>query len=131
MCYRDSLEVLAAGLCRSCAAPPPPTPRLRTAAGLVAVADGNDLSPHHLDPLRPEDLEHPLARVVAHPQRPRLLGLRNLSSHPWSLTLPGGEAFTVAPGETGSLAQAATLSTLDGEVTIERPGEPSAEAPHR
>jgi DNA-binding helix-hairpin-helix protein with protein kinase domain len=132
VCAEENLlEVTAAGLCRSCAAPLPPPPRLRTAAGLVAVADGNDLYPHHFDPLLPEDLEHPLARVVAHPQRPRLLGLRNLSLHPWTLTLPGGEAFTVAPGETGSLAQATTLSTLDGEVTIERPVEASAGAAHR
>jgi hypothetical protein len=104
---------------------------LRTAAGLVAVAAGNDLHPHHLDPLLPEDLEHPLARVVAHPERPRLLGLRNLSLHPWTLTLQGGEEITVAPGETGNLGQAVTLSTQDGVITLERPGDVLAESPPR
>jgi DNA-binding helix-hairpin-helix protein with protein kinase domain len=125
------LDVRLGGLCRSCGIPLPPPMRLRAAAGLVAVAAGNELHPHHLDTLLPEDLEHPLARVVAHPRRPRLLGLRNLSPHSWTLTVLGGEAVTVAPGETGSLATVATLSTPDGEVLIERPGEPSAAAPPR
>jgi len=132
VCAEENLlEVRAAGLCRSCGAPLPPPPRLRTAAGLVAVAAGNDLHPHHLDPLLPEDLEHPLARVVAHPERPRLLGLRNLSLHPWTLTLQGGEEITVAPGETGNLGHAVTLSTQDGVITLERPGDVLAESPPR
>jgi hypothetical protein len=97
--------------------------RMRTAAGLVAVAAGNELHPHHFDLLLAEDLDHPLARMVAHPRRPHLLGLENLSPHPWTLTLQEGEAIAVAPGETASLAQAAILTTPNGEVTIERPGE--------
>ena len=104
---------------------------MRTAAGLVAVAAGNELHPHHFDVLLAEDLDHPLARMVAHPRRPHLLGLENLSPHPWTLTLQEGQAIAVAPGETGSLAQAATLTTPDGEVTIERPGEPSVAASPR
>jgi len=118
------LDVRLSGLCRSCGTPLPPPMRMRTAAGLVAVAAGNELHPHHFDVLLAEDLDHPLARMVAHPRRPHLLGLENLSPHPWTLTLPEGQAIAVAPGETGSLAQAATLTTPDGEVTIERPGEP-------
>jgi len=125
------LDVRLGGLCRSCGAPLPPPMRLRTAAGLVAVAAGNELHPHHLDALLVEDLGHPLARVVVHPRRPRLLGLENLSPHPWTLKLQGGEAIAVAPGETGSLAQATSLCTPDGEVTIERAGEPSVQALQR
>jgi hypothetical protein len=105
--------------------------RMRTAAGLVAVAAGNELHPHHFDVLLAEDLDHPVARMVAHPRRPQLLGLENLSPHPWTLTLQGGQAISVAPGETGSLAHAATLTTPDGEVTIERSDEPSVEASPR
>jgi DNA-binding helix-hairpin-helix protein with protein kinase domain len=113
------LEPRSAGLCWACAAPLPPPPRLRAAAALVSVAAGNELHPHHLDPLAPEELEAPLARVEAHPQRPRLLGLRNLSSEVWSLGLAGGEEIRVAPGETGSLARAETLRTGAGVITIE------------
>ena len=122
------LDVRLSGLCRSCGAPLPPPMRMRTAAGLVAVAAGNELHPHHFDLLLAEDLDHPLARMVAHPRRPHLLGLENLSPHPWTLTLQEGEAIAVAPGETASLAQAATLTTPNGEVTIERPGESPAQA---
>jgi len=113
------LEPRAAGLCWACAAPLPPPPRLRAAAGLVSVAAGNELHPHHLDPLAAEDLRQPLARVEAHPQRPSLLGLRNLSPHPWTLLRSGGEAMAVAPGETGSLARAESLRTGAGVITIE------------
>jgi len=116
------LEVPAQGLCRSCAAPLPPPLRLRTAAGLVGVAAGNELHLHHLDPLLAEDLEQPLARVVAHPQRPRVLGLRNLSPDPWRLIALEGETITVAPGETGNLAHAQQLLTPKGEIRVERPG---------
>jgi DNA-binding helix-hairpin-helix protein with protein kinase domain len=122
------LDVRRAGLCRSCAAALPSPMRLRTAAGLVAVAAGNELQPHHLDPLVAEDLEQPLARVVAHPQRPQVLGLRNLSPHPWTLTAVGGEAITVSPGETANISQAITVLTPEGEITIERPNERPEEA---
>ena len=110
---------LARGLCWACATPLPVPPRLRGAAGAVSVAAGNELHRHHLDPLAPEDLSQPLARVEAHPHRPALLGLRNLSPHPWTLQRAGGEGITVAPGETGSLTGAEALHTESGVITIE------------
>ena len=105
-------------LCWACAAPLADGAVLRGSAGSVRVAAGNELHPHHLDPLRVEDLDHPIGRVVAHPQRPRLLGLQNLSRQAWALTLQGGERIEVAPGETGSLAQAVQLDTPEGTITI-------------
>ena len=111
-------EPQAASLCWACAAPLPPPARLLGAAGVVSVAAGNEVHAHHFDPLAPEDLAQPLAQVVAHPQRPQLLGLRNLSCHPWTLHLAGGEAITVAPGETGSLAAALQISSPEGQLRV-------------
>jgi hypothetical protein len=88
-------------------------------AGVISVAAGNELHPHHLNPLAAEGLDHPLARVEAHPRRPDLLGLRNLSSHPWTLVLSSGETVTVSPGETGNLATAIQLSGAAGRVLIQ------------
>ena len=119
-CGQENFPSLrASGLCWACAAPLPVPPRLRGAAGAVSVAAGNELHRHHLDPLAPEDLAQPMARVEAHPSRPALLGLRNLSGHPWTLQRTGGEAITVAPGETGSLTGAEALHTGLGVITIE------------
>lgn len=41
----------------------------------------------------------PAALVEAHPSRPEITGLRNLSNAPWQATLPGGESHTVEPGQ--------------------------------
>jgi len=57
--------------------------------------------------------------VEAHPRRPGLLGLRNLSSHPWTLVLSGGDTVTVAPGETGNLATVTQLCGAAGRVLIQ------------
>ncbi|MCR6643761.1 MAG: serine/threonine-protein kinase [Terricaulis sp.] len=39
------------------------------------------------------------ALVEAHPARPEITGLRNLSDTPWQATLPGGESHTVEAGQ--------------------------------
>jgi len=39
------------------------------------------------------------AMVEAHPSRPELTGLRNLSDTPWQATLPGGQTQAVAAGQ--------------------------------
>ena len=70
-------------------------------------------------PLAAEELRQPLARVESHPQRPSLLGLRNLSPDGWLLQRLGGEVVPVAPGETVSLAGAERLHTGAGVLTIE------------
>jgi len=113
------VEPRASGLCWACAAPLPPPPRLLAPAGVVSVAAGNELHRHHLDPLAAEAIDQPLARVEAHPNRPALLGLRNLSTHPWTLTLAGGETITVAPGETAGLARSRELRSAAGQIRIE------------
>ena len=109
----------ATSLCWACASALKPPPRLVAPAGVISVAAGNELHRHHLDPLAAESLDHPLARVEAHPQRPGLMGLRNLSSHPWTLVLSGGDTVTVAPGETGNLASVTQLCGAAGRVLIQ------------
>jgi hypothetical protein len=113
------VEPRAPGLCWACASPLPPPPRLVAPAGVVSVAAGNELHRHHLDPLAAEAIDQPLARVEAHPSRPGLVGLRNLSPHPWTLTLAGGETITVAPGETAGLARSRELRSAAGQIRIE------------
>jgi eukaryotic-like serine/threonine-protein kinase len=41
----------------------------------------------------------PAARVEAHPTRPELIGLRNLTERTWQAVLPSGAVHAVAPGQ--------------------------------
>ena len=104
--------------CWRCRRPLPPAPQLELANGGVTVAEGNRIHPHHLDPLRAEDLRRPVAEVVAHPSRPGLFGLRHLGGAPWQVERADGRRFEVLPGETCSLGRAALLHTGAGPLRI-------------
>jgi hypothetical protein len=70
----------------------------------VAIADGNEIHPHHLDRLLPVALDQPLARITAHPSDASVLGLCNLSASPWEVELADGRRMVVEPGRSCSLA---------------------------
>jgi hypothetical protein len=82
----------------------------------VAATAGNELHPHHFDPTLNEDLRQPLARVVAHPSDPRIVGLQNLSTQCWQAELSNGERLVVEPQKTCNLAALRRLHTEAGAV---------------
>jgi hypothetical protein len=94
----------------------------------VLVAPDNELHPHHFDALAGEDLRRPLARVVAHPQDPRRLGLRNLEAAAWSAETHDGRCQPVQPGESCSLAALARIQSPAGPIAVQRPNRPSPAA---
>jgi len=61
--------------------------------------DTNDVSG-----LETTERDGAVAEVTAHPKKPELLGLRNLSSRPWKVTMPDGTVKDVAPSQNMRLA---------------------------
>ncbi|WP_216901572.1 protein kinase [Synechococcus sp. CCY 9618] len=114
--------------CWSCGTPLPEGVSLTLPRGTVAAAPDNELHPHHFDALAGEDLRHPIARVVAHPQDPRRLGLRNLSAEAWSAEAADGRPHRVAPGESCSLAAPIRIHTPAGPIAVQRPARPAPAA---
>ena len=106
------------GRCWACGGEVPPAPCLLTPGGPVVARPGNALHAHHFDPLAPEHLDQPIARVETHPQRPELLGVKNLSPHPWSADLRAGDSTTIPPGRSCNLATLAVLHTHLGVVRL-------------
>lgn len=84
--------------CWGCGRRIAPPPRLRLPEKTVMLDRGAELYPHHLEPDAAYDFSRPLARVVPHPVRPDVLGLRNDSGRPWKAVLDGGREEVVAPG---------------------------------
>ena len=96
-----------------------PWPALSTANGLVMACIDNELHLHHFDSLEAPRIDRPIARVVAHPSDPKLLGLRNLSEHSWRATASGGQQYAVDPSKTCNLAALLQLDTPWGAVRLD------------
>ena len=90
--------------CWNCGNPLPQGPWLRLPLGPVAIADGNEIHPHHLDRLLPVALDQPLARITAHPSDASVLGLCNLGDSSWEVELANGRRMAVEPGKSCSLS---------------------------
>lgn len=65
------------------------------------------------------DPDAALATVAQHPTDPLVLGLRNLSSRPWSATVVGQPPQPVPPGRSVTLAQGTAIDLGPCRVTIE------------
>jgi eukaryotic-like serine/threonine-protein kinase len=75
-----------------------------TVSGLCLVIDDNAaLFPHHLEPGRRLDFSAPIACVSRHPDRPELVGLKNLSDRLWRAILPDGQERIVDRARTIAL----------------------------
>jgi serine/threonine protein kinase len=107
--------------CWSCGTALPPPLRLQLPHGLVTAAAGNELQPHHFDPLVGEAIRAPLARLVAHPSDPNLLGLQNLSSSRWRGRTTTGQSIELDPGKTCNLAALQQLDSSAGAILVLRP----------
>jgi DNA-binding helix-hairpin-helix protein with protein kinase domain len=105
--------------CWHCAEPLGIGAALRMPNGQVMACTDNELHAHHFDSLEAPRLDEPIARVVAHPSDPRLLGLRNLSDQPWRATAAGGQQHAVDPGKTCNVAALLQLDTPWGAVRLE------------
>ena len=109
------------GHCWSCGAALPQALLLQLPQAQVVAAAGNELHLHHFDPLAAPSLEAPLARLVAHPSDPTLLGLQNLSAHPWQGVLSSGASLTLEPGRTCNLPPLQQLHSNTGVIQVLRP----------
>jgi serine/threonine protein kinase len=106
-------------LCWHCGQPRPEGPWLVPPCGRVQASAENELHPHHFDSFQALQLHQPLARVVAHPDDPSLIGLRNLSDAPWRARLIGGGERRLDPGQSIKLTVLTLLETPLGTVVVE------------
>jgi DNA-binding helix-hairpin-helix protein with protein kinase domain len=82
--------------CWSCGNEIAPPVRLRFGPRVLVLNAGARVTRHHL--LRDYDYDQVVGEVVAHPSRPGLWGLRNLTKDPWRATAPDGTEQEVVPG---------------------------------
>ena len=81
--------------CLACAAPLAWPLALALGPRIILLDEGRDVV------LAPRDrFDPPAARVEAHPSKPGLLGLRNLSGKDWRVTLPDASAYRVEDDRT-------------------------------
>lgn len=92
------------GLCWSCGAGLKLPPRIRLGRDVVMLNYDSQLFPHHVDERRRYDFSSPVARVVQHPDDPRIWGMKNVSQEKWVITDRDNSVKDVFPG------QAVTLS---------------------
>jgi serine/threonine protein kinase len=109
------------GQCWSCGGALPQPLRLQLPQAQVVAAAGNALYPHHFDALATPSLDTALARLVAHPSEPGLLGLQNLSERAWHGQLSSGAELTLEPGKTCNLAALQQLDSSAGPIQVLRP----------
>lgn len=99
------------GTCPSCGAVNRPPLRLEIHGpgtnDVILVEPGVVLSEHHLNGRR-FSYEQSLAMVVAHPTKPRRLGLANRTEVPWQRK-SAGTIRTVNPGQTVALSEGVTI----------------------
>ena len=109
-------DLRAPGSCWNCNSALAQPQTLRLANGVVAASADNEIYPHHFDNLKPPDLKHPVGQVVQHPSDPSMLGLKNLTTEPWTAILSNGSKTTVEAGKTCNLAAVIQLFTPMGDV---------------
>ena len=87
----------------------------------MSAAAGNELQPHHFDRLLGESIREPLARLVAHPSDPTLLGLQNLSTSRWRGRTTSGQSIELDPGKTCNLSALQQIDSSAGAILVLRP----------
>jgi eukaryotic-like serine/threonine-protein kinase len=108
--------------CWHCGCELSPSTVLECETALVTLAEGNQLHPHHFNRLISIDLQTPIGVVAANPNRPELIGLKNLSDVPWQAELQTGDVLTVPPGRSTNLALTASVRTSHGKVIVKKLG---------
>ncbi len=90
--------------------------------GLVVLNAGTELHPHHTERRR-YDFSTATAQVVAHPQRPDVWGLRNLTARSWAAQTTDGKEWTVEPGRSVRIAADTVidLGSVQARIVGDRP----------
>jgi eukaryotic-like serine/threonine-protein kinase len=104
--------------CWHCKRPLPSPLHLVTKRSLVVLTPGRQLYPHQVSLSGRFDFHESLARVEAHPEDPKRLGLRNLSDVTWKVTKEDGEERSVEPERLTPLLPGRVIDfgTIKGEV---------------
>ncbi len=90
--------------CWACQREITPPAHLVIGKQMIMLNHDTQLFPHHVDAERLYDFTQPIAAVTRHPTDPRIWGLQNRSSQPWTCTLAGGQVKAVPPGRSVTLA---------------------------
>ncbi|GAB2618164.1 hypothetical protein Aab01nite_31820 [Paractinoplanes abujensis] len=107
-----------AGTCWNCGGKLQVPPRIRVGRNLVMLNHDAELFPHHLDDSGGYHFTDPFAKVVEHPSRPGVWGLRNLSRSHWTTFRDDGQTQQVNPGQSVSLNDGAKVQFGDVEAEI-------------
>jgi eukaryotic-like serine/threonine-protein kinase len=86
--------------CAACGKPVARPTRIALANYLIAFSPGSELFRHHVEPGASLWLADPVGRIEPHPSNPALIGLHNLTEHPWTGRTREGNVLGVAPGRT-------------------------------
>jgi DNA-binding helix-hairpin-helix protein with protein kinase domain len=105
------------GQCWACGKKLQVPPRIRIGRNVVMLNHDSELYPHHRDESGGYDFTKPFARVVEHPSRPGVWGLKNLSESHWATVRADGHMQQVNPGQSVSLNDGAKVQF--GEVEAE------------
>lgn len=84
--------------CWRCRRARPSPMRLDFGSGSVVIQPGTALGPRHTD-AQPTIIDPPTGLVVERPDRPGVLGLRNLTNRTWTVLRPDGRLDDVPPGK--------------------------------
>jgi eukaryotic-like serine/threonine-protein kinase len=119
--FYDPAELKASGAlrpCWGCARAVPLPPRLRVGKGVVVLSHDAKLYPHHVDDARLYDFSAPVGEVAAHPTRPGVWGLKNLSDTKWVSTTSEGAVRDVEPGKSVTIAAGTRIQfgRAEGEI---------------
>jgi DNA-binding helix-hairpin-helix protein with protein kinase domain len=93
---------------------------MELAAGQVAITTDNELHSYHFDKLSSESLSQLVAKIVAHPSDPAILGLQNLTGELWLGERMDGHWLDVEPGKSYNLAALRAVHTPQGTIKILR-----------
>jgi DNA-binding helix-hairpin-helix protein with protein kinase domain len=93
---------------------------LRTAGSSLALNAGTRVVAHHLR--RDYDYDTVVGVVVAHPRRPGVWGLKNLTGGNWQVTLDDGRTALVEPGRSAGLVPGMSIEFAGARGTLVVPG---------
>ncbi len=96
-------KVAPHGLCWRCKQRMPPPVQLQVGKEIIILNPQTTLYPHHVETGKRYDFSKHIGTIVTHPKKPQKWGLQNLSSTPWSITLPNGISKEVPAGKSVGL----------------------------
>ncbi len=98
----ESGQPIAPAECLCCGEALEVPPVLCIGSHVIAMNIGQEIRAGHLDDTGNE--VGIAAKVEAHPSRPGVIGLRNMTDKPWRVTLPEGASHTVPSGQAVRIA---------------------------